>query len=265
MLRLLALLLACPCLAADPEKPVVVARTVPPAGVQPKPVQLDPWVTSQRFVALVPTTDEPLTYDYSDPEVVTVVTRKPGEPFFGVPFDAVAGAKSTDHAYTQAKGPVGIVVGEREGTCTVTVWGVKDGKAVKIDTVQIVVGPRPPPPIPPGPTPPGPVTSFRVIYVTESATNLTVKQNAVVNAAEVVKYLNSHCTKTNNWPDWRSYDPQTVAEKDYAGLAAMWTATKPALTTIPCVAIQVNEKITIEPFPADATAALTLFRKYGGQ
>ncbi len=117
-------------------------------------------------------------------------------------------------------------------------------------------------PIPP---PPPVVNSFRVIYVTESATALTKTQNAVINAAANVAYRNSKVTKTNNWPDWRSYDPQTPPEKDYPGLAAMWAAAKPAITTVPCVIFQVNDKITIESFPATAADDLALSKKYGGQ
>ncbi len=127
--------------------------------------------------------------------------------------------------------------------------------AGKTASAVVVVAGAPVPPV---------VTSFRVIYVTESSKNLTQTQNAVINAADTVSYLNSKCTKTNNWPDFRHYDPQTKGEKDYPGLANLWAATKPAITTVPCVIIQVNDKATIEPFPATVADAMTLFRKYGG-
>jgi PKD repeat protein len=323
--------------AADPPvplKPVVIDRTVSAAGVEVPAVQLDVWETSQRYVAIKPTTAEILTFDYTDPNVVEVINRSPTEKFYGVPFDSPPGTKSADKAFPDAKGMVAIVVGKNPGTCTVSVWTVKNGTAVKIDTILIQVGPRPPPPSPitltatpstgtapltvqftatgetaggvlefgdgtqataffpahhsygtagtytakltaggkvvsavvvvSGTPVPPVVTSFRVIYVTESAKNLTKTQNAVINAAETVAYLNSKCTKTNNWPDFRAYDPQSPAEKDYPGLAQMWAAAKPAITTVPCVAIQVNDKVTIEPFPASVADALTLFKKYGG-
>jgi hypothetical protein len=336
---LLVLLLTSPLFATDPPplKPVIVSRTVQPIvpGAS-QTVSLDPWTTSQHYVALIPTTAETLTYDYSDPNVLEVVTRNPGERFYGTPFDSPIGTHSSDKSWPDAKGAVAVLIGKAPGQCTISVWAVRDGKAVKVDTVLVTVGPRPPPPNPitltatpssgaaplavtltstgldpsvpydvdfgdgtrptktlpathtyptagtwtpsivqgnrsasavvvvSGTPVPPVVTSFRVIYVTESAKNLTKTQNAVINAAETVAYLNSKCTKTNNWGDFRSYDPQTPAEKDYPGLASMWAATKPVITTVPCVAIQVNDKVTIEPFPATVADAMTHFKKYGG-
>ncbi len=143
-----------------PIKPVIVSRTVVPAAVGANPISLDLWETSQRYVALVPTTAEILTFDYSDPTVVEVLTRSPTEKFYGTSFDAPAGARCSDANFPNAKGMVAIVVGKNTGTCQVTVWGVKDGKAVKLDTVLInVAGGAPPGPV----VPPQPVlTPFQV-------------------------------------------------------------------------------------------------------
>ena len=46
------------------------------------------------------------------------------------------------------------------------------------------------------------------------------------------------------------------------GLKEAWTATKPAITSVPCIAFQVNEKITIEPLPATTADATAMIAKY---
>lgn len=232
-----------------------------------------------RFVPVVVSGGKPTLLLGNEAGLLEVYPLAKGEAINGVRYDEPAGAKTK--RYTFPKGATHYVVaGDVGGTVTLTsvVNGVKstDAPTVAGKLVLTLTAPMPPPvppspvpptPVPPAPVPPTPVpvTSFRVIYVTESATALTKTQNAVINAQANVAYLNSKVTKTNSWPDWRSYDPQTPAEKDYPGLAAMWAAAKPAVTTVPCVIIQVNDKVTIEPFPATAADALTLLKKYGGQ
>jgi PKD repeat protein len=345
--RLLAvafLLVSSPLFAADPPpiKPVIVSRTVQPVvpGAS-QTVALDPWTTSQHYVALIPTTAEVLTYDYSDPNVLEVVTRNPGERFYGTPFDSPIGTHSSDKSWPDAKGAVAVLIGKAPGQCTISVWAVRDGKAVKVDTVLVTVGPRPPPPNPnpitltatpstgnaplavqftasgdpaalagivtldygDGSTPtnylpishtyaaagtytakltaggkvasavvvvagtpvPPVVTSFRVIFVTESAALLSPQQNAVINAKTTRDYCNAKCTRENNQPDWRSYDPQTGTTSGYVGIDTTWAAAKPKMTTIPNMIVEVNGKAEILPFPANAAACLATLQSYGGK
>lgn len=277
MLRLaLLLLFAGPVMATDPPPIVEVFRGTPEAGGTPTTLT----VPVGRFVAF-PSAAKDLTYDVSDPSLVDQLSLAAGTPYPGIRFDEPAGAKIKHYKVTDSTGKPAaseMFLATTPGTVRVTVWqngkGATGGPGKVAEYILNLTGGLPPPgpgpgpgpgPFPPPPPPPPVVSSFRVIYVTESATNLTKTQNAVINSQATVAYLNSKVTKTNNWPDWRSYDPQTGAEKDYPGLSAMWTAAKPAITTVPCVVIQVNGNVTIEPFPASAAEALTLLKKYGGQ
>jgi hypothetical protein len=107
-------------------------------------------------------------------------------------------------------------------------------------------GPTPPGPKPPDPpAPPVPVTSFRVVFVYESGTNLTAAQSAVIYGKAVEAYLNATCTKEGNLPGWRRYDKDTDAANEQPTMRALWAAVKPALTTVPCVVIEVNGKADI--------------------
>jgi hypothetical protein len=143
-----------------------------------------------------------------------------------------------------------------------------------LDVTSGAVPPLPPGPNPPGPTPPGPtppippapvpVTSFRVIFVAESATTLPLGLQAVMDAKIVRDYLNANTTKEGGYNGWRQYDPQSNAANETPTFKALWAVVKPQVTTVPCVVIVVNEKAVIEPFPATPADAIALFKKYNG-
>lgn len=152
--------------------------------------------------------------------------------------------------------PLATHVYPKSGSFTATLTA--DGKAA---TAGVVVT---------GVVPPQPGTSFRVIWVTESAATLTVQQNAVCGAKAIRDYLNAKATKSKtaaggDWPDWRNYDPQTSATNEYPAMKALWEAVKPNITTVPCLVIEVNGKADIIPFPANAAEALKTLKKYGGE
>lgn len=126
--------------------------------------------------------------------------------------------------------------------------------------------PKPPtPPDPPVPPVPVPVSSFRVIWVVESASTPPPGQNSVVNAKAVRDYLTRNTTPEDGWAGWRSCDPNSDLSKDQKAMAAMWAAVLPKVTVVPSVAIEINGKVDILNLPATPEAALALFTKYSGK
>lgn len=121
-----------------------------------------------------------------------------------------------------------------------------------------------PPPVPPTPTPPAPpqpVTSFRVIFIRESG----IPEHAVIPGAKVIRdYLFTKTTRENNVTGWREYDPQTDATNEQPTMRALWGTVKMAITVVPCIAIEVNGKADILPYPANVADAMTLLKQYGG-
>lgn len=170
-----------------------------------------------------------------------------------------------------------------EGTYRLLASIPKGEDVLHSETVLIVTGPRPPPvppvpptpPIPPDPVPPTPpqpvpVTSFRVIFVTESSVQLSPQQTAVSGAKSVRDYLNAKTTPDKmangqSWAGWREFDPQIVASNEYPGIKGVWDAAKPKITTVPCLVVQVNDKIDILPYPKNASECLTTLQSYGGK
>lgn len=143
--------------------------------------------------------------------------------------------------------------GELEGsTCTIIVEGI-----------------LPPIPVPPTPSPtptptpsPSPVTSYRVIWVYESASTLTPTQNSVLYAKSITDYLNTYCTKDNSQSSWRRFDKDTTATNDNSVMKSLWSVVKPSITTVPCLVIEVNGRATILPFPVSVDDALNTLKKY---
>jgi hypothetical protein len=48
-------------------------------------------------------------------------------------------------------------------------------------------------------------------------------------------------------------------------MAAMWNAVKPAVTTVPAIAIEVNGKVEIIPLETTPAAMVQTLKKYRGQ
>lgn len=127
-------------------------------------------------------------------------------------------------------------------------------------------GPVPPGPTPPGPTPPpGPVQSFRVALIYESNDTITAAQNSVIYGKVVEEFLTAKTTKDGTSNGWRRRDKDAPADGDTATWNALWGAVKPKVTATPCVAVEVNGKVTIEPLPASPDAAIALFKTYLGE
>lgn len=167
---ILALLLAATAAAqgppaAPPPVPKAAAVTVPGAD-SPRPAMGAPVVCPLgRFVPLCPTSADPLAFDVSDPSAVTLDVLPVGTPLYGVKFDEPAGARAKLYRFPDAKGPVALLLPERD--VTVSIWknGEGGGPPVKVQTLVISVsGPRPPPgpPDPPKPPPGPPLTAFQV-------------------------------------------------------------------------------------------------------
>lgn len=162
-----------------------------------------------------------------------------------------------------------LAVWANPGTYVFTAMVPSGEDVVSKELVLTVVGAQPPPiPPEPGPTPipPGPVTSFRVIYVYETAAPLTPAMQKAMFADSVRTYLDAKTTGVAGvGKGYRRYDKDVDASQERdANMKALWTAVKPKLTTIPCVVVEVNGKADILPFPADDVAALALFKKYAG-
>ena len=124
--------------------------------------------------------------------------------------------------------------------------------------------PKPKPDDPPSPKPPEPVTSFRVIFVYETGDPLTPAMQQVMFGEKVRNYLDGKTTAhPQGGKGWRRYDRDVDAtnERD-PDLKALWQATKPQLTAVPCVVVATNRKAEILPLPADEDAAVKLFDQY---
>lgn len=144
--------------------------------------------------------------------------------------------------------------------------GAKSADDVIRRTISVDAGEGPrPPPEPPGPKPPEPpqpVKSFQVLIVFESGATYTAAQNGVLYGKAVEDYLTARCT--GGKAGWGRRDKDTDPAADTSGLKALWAAVKPKVTGVPCLAIAVNETVTLEPLPATPAEAVALLKKYAG-
>lgn len=143
-----------------------------------------------------------------------------------------------------------------------------DGDAVWC-RIDAGTGPRPPPippipPVPPEPKPPTPipVSSFRVIFVYESGKTLAAAQISTMDAKAVRDYLTANTTPEDGLAGWRKYDKDQSSAKDSPAVNAMWQAVKSKLTTLPCVAVEVNGHVEIVPLAATPAAMVETFKRY---
>lgn len=152
----------------------------------------------------------------------------------------------------------------KAGTYVIAFWTVGEDAGT---CCTITVGnPAPvPPPAPPGPSPtppPGPVTSFRVFLVFESMATLTSAQSAVVYGKAVEEYLDANCT--GGAAGWRRRAKDAPGDADPA-MATIWAAVQPKVTSVPCIAIEVNGRVEIISLEATPAAMVTVLKKYRGQ
>lgn len=125
--------------------------------------------------------------------------------------------------------------------------------------------PKPPaPPTPPTPPVPVPVKSFRVIFVKESGTTLNNEQTAVSSAKMIRDYLAMKTTPEGGLVGYREYDPQQTVNFEQPAMKTLWTSVKPTVTTVPCLVVEVNGKVSILPYPKNAAEALRTLKEIGG-
>lgn len=145
--------------------------------------------------------------------------------------------------------------------------GVTDRSKI-VQRTLAVMGARPPPgpgPIPPGPTPPPqPVTSFRVIFGFENS-QITPAINNVMYAKMVEDYLMVNTTAENGLAGFWRTDKDADGSTATPMMAALWAAVKPKITTVPFLAVEVNGKAEIVPFPKTPEECLETLKKHRGK
>lgn len=136
-------------------------------------------------------------------------------------------------------------------------------RVLEIDTGEPVpkIDPVAPPPKP-KPDVPAPVTSFRVVLVYESTDTLPANVTGVLYARAVEEFLTANCTGGRS--GWDRRDKDTATETDATPLKDVWPTIRAAVTTTPCVAIVVNNRVTLEPFPKTVPEMITLLKSYAG-
>lgn len=264
VLALLLVVLADPVPAPDrPSQPKIVASPTS-AVVQPvipvgAPVPLD----AGKFVFLdVQGHTGPITWEFSKTGIVALL---PDAPAGAAVSDHFPGIKQGESAPAWHKAPSKTAVpclGVSGGSTTISAWGVLDGRAKKIAELTMQVGPAPPKPDEPkpdDPKPPQPVTSFRVFLVYESGATYSSAVNSVLYGNAVEEWLNANCT--GGKAGWRRRDKDLSGDADPT-MAAMWNAVKPAVTTIPCAAVEVNGKVEIIPLGKTPAEMVATFKKY---
>lgn len=188
-----------------------------------------------------------------------------------------------------------LIASEKSGGQT-TITVVRNGEKpelppVAIDSVDVTVGdpPKPPPPPPPNPidpvdpnppnpvdpTPPMPGTGLRVLIVTETRdlSKLPSAQVQAMTAKVVLDYLDSHCVKVDNQPEYRKFDKDTdVTKLPQDWQDAMNRVTNAdqrhpdtKATSFPWILITNGKKGYEGPLPKDADALLAKLKEYGGQ
>ncbi len=164
-----------------------------------------------------------------------------------------------------------LIIGVKQGTSTI-IWiangATPNDEPVVIAAYQFVVGKKPDPgPTPgPGPTPtpvPIPGEGLRVLFVyeTKDLSTLPSAQVQSLTAKEVLDYLDSHCIKVDNQPEYRKFDPQT----DMSKASEVWQAAmKRPRASLPFLLIS-NGKTGYEgPLPPNTAELMKLLKQYGG-
>lgn len=277
--------LALPVVADDmpePVRPVVPGPALPavelPASPTPQPPVVPPVPAGARVKLAAG-----VTYDIKCRTECVVRAYPAG--LVSVTREAVAAGEtlrvkdafsdgSVSHVY---KGPLTIYSVRSVGTGPVEVVITPLGLATENDIVTVGIDadsgqgpipppkPKPPEPKPdpkPDPKPPAPVTSFRVFLIYESADTLTAAQRGVLFGKVVEDYLTANCTGGKG--GWRRRDKDAPGDGD-AVTAALWTAIKPALTTTPCVAVEVNGKVEIVPLESTPAKMVDVLKSYKGK
>lgn len=141
--------------------------------------------------------------------------------------------------------------------------GATDEKAATRRTVLVKTGtgPQPPPVDPVEPKPPVTVKTFRVLLVYESGDTLPASVTSVLYGKVVEEFLTANCT--GGAKGWARLDKDAPGDYDDER-KGVWNAVKGEFpkTKVPALVIQVNDKVTIEPFGATPAATVAILRKY---
>jgi len=132
-----------------------------------------------------------------------------------------------------------------------------------IDAQNPIPPPKPvDPPVPVAKSPWGNAPGLRVLVVYPEKGNLTAAQQPIITGAKVRNYLDAKCAQENGQP---AYSIWKTGE-DVSGTPATWQAAyKLADGKTNWIVVGNGEKWEQGPIPADADAALTLLKKYGGE
>ena len=207
-MRIVSCILLSLCLAVSvrADGPKILAAPVP----QQQPSDATP-LSSNKFIWLwVDGYEGDVTWDgLEGVKCLGFKAAKPGTEFIGIKEGTVT---PDAHVSPASKSEVLVIWGKSPGKVTISAWGSKDNKAVKLATkVVIVDGGDEPPPIPPGPKPqpiPEPTGKPAWLIVVEETSARTAETVEVLSDLD---FWNALCTKGHNW---RFYD------KDAKDLAA---------------------------------------------
>lgn len=240
-------------------EPAAVPQPMPPAPAPGGSVRLGP------DMLYVVDSDDPVLV-FAGPKGLVRVTRETGPLKIRGRFAGGSGFTETK----TFKGPhLAILEPVASGTVELLVVpaGAKSEADAIVRTVEVEAGdgPRPPPKPPePGPTPkppePKPAAVFKVVLVYESGDTLTAAQNAVLYGKVVEEYLTNRCT--GGKLGWGRRDKDADPAADTTGLKDLWAAVKPKVTSTPCLAVAVDNAVTLEPLPATPAEAVALLEKY---
>lgn len=260
------MLSTCGPVEAD-EKPIRLPMT---PGIVPAPGPVAGAVDTLRPDTLyVVTADIPLIILQSpDGGLVTVTAVASPMNFFAKFADGTGKFESR----TYEDKHIYVLSPEKAGTCELLLipQGVESAEQIVRQKLTVSgLGPQPPPDPDPDPGPdPGPnpkPESFRVIWIRESGATLPAAQTAIPSAKVIRDYLNAKATKDDGQPGWREYDPDQTTVNEPVVFQELWKAIKAKQWNVPCVAIEVNGKVTVLPFPSDTADALATLKRYGGE
>lgn len=112
---------------------------------------------------------------------------------------------------------------------------------------------------PPGPTPtPIPVKSFHVLLIHESGKTLPAAQHSVMYGKKTRDWLTANTAAEDGF---RIFDKDQNADDDTPTIKALWTAVKPKIATVPCVAVAVNGNVKITPLAATPEEQVAVFER----
>lgn len=112
----------------------------------------------------------------------------------------------------------------------------------------------------PGPTP---ISGFRVIFVSESGSNMTKEQLNILNSTAIRDYLNKKTAKTGTRSDYRFWDKDVDVSKETDTFKKLWETAKSKIGVLPQMIIFSDQGMVILPLTNEQDI-LAILKKYGG-